>query len=137
MTLTVRGKPRQPHAGSSMTWERVLRPVRHRAVHALRVAAEHGDTGRLGELLDPAVAVVVESGDADNPLIRMVSGTYDAVPVLVHGLSAQRGQVVDERPVNGYAGLVLSRNDERTAAVTVDFAGRLIRSVWIRLSPQG
>ena len=119
-----------------MNWERILRPVRHRAVHALRVAAERGDADRLGALLDPGVAVVVESGDAENPRIRMVSGTYDSVPVLVHGLAPQQGQVVYERPVNGYAGLLLRRNDEHTAAVTVDFAGRLIRSVWIRLSPQ-
>jgi RNA polymerase sigma-70 factor (ECF subfamily) len=80
--------------------------------------------------------VVVESGDSENPTIRMVSGAYDAVPVLVHGLATHHGQAVYERTVNGYAGLLLSRNDERTAAVTVDFAGRLIRSVWIRLSPQ-
>ena len=137
MSLTARGKPGEPIASSTMTWERILRPVRHRAVHALRVAAERGDADRLGALLDPGVAVVVESGGVENPLIRMVSGTYDAVPVLVHGLGAHTGQVVRERPVNGYAGLVLSRNDRHTAAVTVDFAGRLIRSVWIRVSPQG
>jgi hypothetical protein len=137
MSLRARVKPGYQRTSSSMTWERVLRPMRHRTVHALRVAAERGDADRLGALLDPGVAVVVESGSTENPLIRMVSGTYDAVPVLVHGLATQPGQVVYERPVNGYAGLLLSRNDQHTAAVTVDFAGRLIRSVWIRVSPQG
>ena len=137
MSLTAREKPRQPQTSSSMTWERILRPARHRAVHTLRVAAERGDADRLGALLDPEVAVVVESGDTENPRIRMVTGAYDAVPVLVHGLATRQGQVVYERPVNGYAGLLLSRNDQHTAAVTVDFAGRLIRSVWIRVSPQG
>jgi hypothetical protein len=136
MPLTARGKRGEPNTGSPMSWERILRPVRHRAVHALRVAAERGDAHRLVALLDPRVAVVVESGSTENPQIRMVSGTYDAVPVLVHGLATQQGQVVYERPVNGYAGLLLSRNDRHTAAVTVDFAGRLIRSVWIRVSPQ-
>jgi len=123
--------------GRSTSWERLFRPLRHRAVHELRVAAEHGDSGQLVSLLDPGVAVVVESGDVEHPLIRMVNGTYDAIPVLVHGLSARPGQVVHERSVNGYAGLTLSRDNEQTAAVTIDFAGRLISSVWIRLRPRG
>ena len=110
-----------------------VRSSHRRTVHELRVAAQSGDSERLATLLQPGVAVVVESGQTDAPQIRMVNGAYDAVAVLRHGLAAQPGLVVAERPVNGYAGLVLSRGDRQTAAVTVDFSGRLIGSVWIRL----
>lgn len=105
----------------------------HRTVHELRVAAENGDTERITTLLNPGIAVVVESGEAESPIIRMVNGAFDAVPVLRHGLAGRPGITVEERSVNGQAGLVLRHGDRQMAAVTVDFVGRLIGSVWIRL----
>jgi hypothetical protein len=91
-------------------------------VRELTIATEARDARKLAVLLDPAVAVVVESGDADHPQVRMVNGTYDAIPLLIHGLSAQPGLVVVEGSVSGQAGLLLRRRGD-TAAITVDFAG--------------
>ena len=113
-------------------WRRLHRPSHHTVVRELRIAAEARDAHALSSLLDIDVSVVVESGDADRPDVRMVNGKYDAVPLLIHGI-AQPGIVVTERSVNGQAGLLL-RRDGNTTAVTVDFAGPLIAAVWIRLS---
>jgi len=135
MSITAKetGATRAPHSIAA-AWRRMTRPSHHRAVHELRVAAQSGDTERLASLVKPGVAVVVESGQTDAPEIRMVSGAYDAVALLRHGLAVQPGLTVVERAVNGQAGLVLRRGGRQTAAVTVDFSGRLIGSVWIRLA---
>lgn len=114
---------------------RFLRPLHHRAVHEFRAAAERGDAERLASLLDPAVAVVVERGDRDHPVIRVVRGAYEAVALLMHGMAAKPDLVIEERAVNAQAGLMLNRGDETIAAMTVDFTGRLISVVWIRLRP--
>jgi len=113
-------------------WRRAHRPSHHTVVRELRIAAEARDAHALSSLLDLDVSVVVESGDTESPDVRMVSGKYDAVPLLIHGI-AQPGIRVTERTVNGQAGLLL-RRDGNTTAVTVDFAGPLIEAVWIRLS---
>ena len=113
-------------------WERVIRPNR-RAVRGLRIAAESRDADTLASLLDPGVAVVVEAGDAEEPTIRVVSGAYDAIPLLVHGLAARPGLSIAERTVNGQPGLLLRRDDGVTTSLTIDFAGRLVSAVWIRV----
>ncbi|WP_139415415.1 hypothetical protein [Agromyces laixinhei] len=111
------------------------RPTHHRAVHEFRDAAESGDAERLSALLDPEVAVVVDSGDRQHPAIRVVRGAYEAVALLMHGMAARSGVVIEERAVNAQAGLMLNRGDEAVAAMTVDFTGGLISVVWIRLQP--
>lgn len=137
MTLASKEKSRSLTPSRWATaWQWMTRPPHHRAVHDLRVAAQSGDNARLESLLNADVAVVVESGETDDPKIRMVNGAYDAVALLRHGLAEQPGLVVVERAVNGQAGLVLRRYNRQTAAVTVDFTGRLIGSVWIRLDPR-
>ena len=98
-------------------------------------AAENGDAERLGTLLDPGVAVVVDDGDQHHPAIRVVRGVRDAITLLLHGMAAKPGLVIDERAVNAQAGLMLSRGDETIAAMAIDFTGGLISMVWIRLRP--
>ncbi|HEU4797664.1 MAG TPA: hypothetical protein VFT63_01980, partial [bacterium] len=112
------------------------RPTHYRAVRDFRIAAESGDAERLASLLDPGVAVVVDSGETQPPTIRAVGGICDAIALLLHGMAAQPGLALAERSINGQAGLTLSRGDEVTAAMNVDFTGRLISMVWIRLRPE-
>ena len=112
------------------------RPLHHKAVHAFRRAAESGDTERLASLLDPGVTVVVDAGDRDQPMVRVVRGAYEAIALLMHGMAAKPGLVIDERSVNAQAGLMLSRGGETIAAMTVDFTRGLISMVWIRLRPE-
>ncbi|KQX07683.1 hypothetical protein ASC59_08100 [Leifsonia sp. Root1293] len=100
------------------------------------MAAEHASAADLAALLDPGVTVVVDSGETTPPTIRVVRGTHDAVPLLRHGMGSQEGLVIVERSVNGQAGLMLSRDGNATAAVSVDFAGELVSMVWIRLHPE-
>ncbi|WP_232499254.1 hypothetical protein [Agromyces humatus] len=104
-------------------------------MHEFRTAAESGDATRLGSLLDPGVAVVVDDGDQDHPTIRVVRGVRDAITLLLHGMAEKPGLVIDERPVNAQAGLMLNRGDETIAAMTIDFTHGLISLVWIRLRP--
>jgi hypothetical protein len=116
-------------------WEWLARPTHYRAVRKFRVAAQRGDAERLTSLLEPGIAVVVDAGQGDAHPIRVVSGTHDAVALLSHGMAEQPGRVVAERSVNGQAGLMVSDGTETSAAITVDFTGRRISVVWIRLHP--
>lgn len=112
------------------------RPLHHRAVRELRLAAVSGDADRLESMLAPDVAVVVDSGDDEHPTLRMVNGTFDAVSLLLHSMARKPELDVVERPVNGQAGLLLSAGGETTAAMTVDVTGALISVIWVRLHPQ-
>ncbi|WP_092551271.1 hypothetical protein [Herbiconiux ginsengi] len=114
-------------------WEWVARPNHVKAVHSFSAAAQSGDEVRLGALLDPDVAVVVEAGEPAHPTIKVVKGVYEAGALLRHGMAPRAGVVVAERPVGSQAGLVLSRDGQPTASVTVDFTGRLVSVVWIKL----
>jgi len=125
-------RPHGTRALWSAFWGRVRRPSHHKVVHELKIAAQGRDSQGLTALLDPHVAVVVESDHADQSGVRMVTGIFDAIPLLIHGMATQRGLVVTEGTVSGQAGLFLRRPNE-TAAVTVDFSGPLIAAVWIRL----
>lgn len=87
-------------------------------------------------LLDPKVAVVVDSGESEHQTIRAVRGTYDAIALLLHGMGAPTGRSLIERSINGQAGLTLSRGGEVTAAINADFTGRFISMVWIQLQPE-
>jgi hypothetical protein len=117
-------------------WKWLTRPTHFRAVRDFRIAAERRDAARLVTLLHPDVAVLVDSGDTEHQTIRVVHGTYDAIPLLLHGLGSQPGLQIAERSINGQAGLTLSRDGGVTAAINVDFTGRLISMVWIQLQPE-
>lgn len=118
-------------------WEWLARPLHYRAVHQLHVAAETGDRGRLRAMLAPTVSVVVDSGGGGAPGVRVVQGIEDASALLEHGFARPDGASVDERSVNGQAGLIISRAGAPIAAVAVDFTGRHISMVWVRLDPVG
>ncbi|QEO13699.1 hypothetical protein FLP10_04130 [Agromyces intestinalis] len=109
--------------------------MRYHAVHEFRVAAEHGDVGRLEAALDPEVAVVVESREPGRSRARVVKGVRDAITVLVHGMAARAGRRIVERSVNGQAGLLVTQDGEATALVNVDFTGSRVSVVWIRVRP--
>ncbi|GAB3798555.1 hypothetical protein GCM10028798_10980 [Humibacter antri] len=116
-------------------WRSIVESRTHRAVHDLHLAAERGDSARVASLLAPNVAVVVDAGDDEHPHAQIVRGTDDAVMVLLHGLAHQPGVIVLERPVNDQPGLVLQRDGEPIAVMTIDFMARLAVVLWIRLRP--
>ncbi|GGE91153.1 hypothetical protein [Mycetocola zhadangensis] len=118
----------------ALTWEWLARPAHYRAVRNLRLAAENSDTNRLASLLDPDVAVVVDGSDGGAQSIRVVAGRHDVTALLLYGVGQQEGRFAVERSVNGQAGLVLSQDGQTTAAVTVDFSGRLVSVVWVKLN---
>jgi hypothetical protein len=116
-------------------WEWLSRPAHYRSVNQLRVAIENRDVASLGGLLDPDVAVVVDSGDPAGAGRRVVLGTDDASALLVHGMGAHNGLTIDVRSVNGQAGIVLTDRGRPAAAIAVDFTAQCITVVWIRLNP--
>jgi RNA polymerase sigma-70 factor (ECF subfamily) len=117
-------------------WRRILRPIHARAVHRFRTAAESADVSKLRSLLAPDVAVVIDAGDVEHPTIRVIAGIQDAVTMLLHGMAGRPGLSIDERAVNGQAGLTLNHFDEEFATITIDFTARLVGVVWIRLHPE-
>ncbi|MEV8213280.1 hypothetical protein [Leifsonia sp. NPDC077715] len=119
---------------SDTRWLPQLRSGR-RAVAALRTAASARDLRRVRALLAPDVSVVVDSGEPEHAKVRVVRGVEDASLLLAHGLGAQQGLEVAERPVNGSPGLLLSRDGRRTASIAVDLVGGLVSVVWVRLDP--
>jgi hypothetical protein len=140
MSLNSKAEIRTKRANAASPWASALgwliRPTHYRAVHVFRMAAERRDAARLGVLLHPDVAIVVDSGESDPPAIRVVRGTYDAIPLLIHGLGAKPGVDVADRSINGQAGFTLSRDGKVTAAINVDFTGGLVSMLWIRLQPE-
>ncbi|MGO4301545.1 hypothetical protein [Leifsonia sp. RAF41] len=120
---------------STTAWLPSLLPHRRRTVGELRAAASARDLRRLRALLDPDVSVVVDAGEPDRATVRVVHGVEDASLLLAHGLGAQRGLQVSERPVNGSPGLLLSKDGRTTASIAVDLTGRLVSVVWVRLNP--
>lgn len=118
-------------------WEWLARPLHYRAVHHLHVAAETHDRDRLRTLVAPTVSVVVDSGHGGPSGIRVVQGFEDASVVLEHGFARTADVLVDERSVNNQAGLIITRAGAPIASVVVDFTGRLITLIWVRLEPAG
>ena len=134
-------RPGTPGFGTSpatvwdRAWEWLSRPTHYRAMGQLRGAIERRDYGLLEPLLDPGVAVVIEGGDPERLGDLVIVGTHDASALLVHGLAAHDGLRVDVRSVNGQAGLMLTDRGHTAAAIAVDFTGRRITMLWIRLHP--
>ena len=118
-------------------WEWLARPLHYRAVRHLHVAAEMRDRDRLRMLLAPNVSVVVDSGRGGPSGIRVVQGFDDASVVLEHGFARTADVLVDPRSVNSQAGLIITRGGSPIASIAVDFTGRLISMIWVRLEPAG
>jgi hypothetical protein len=118
-----------------LLWEWLAGPLHYRAVRRLYAAAESGDRDRLQALVAPDVSVVVDSGSGEPSGVRVVRGFEDAQFVLEHGFARRADDLVEERSVNGQAGLIISRAGIPTACIAVDFTGRLVTVIWIRLEP--
>ncbi|WP_431219240.1 hypothetical protein [Leifsonia xyli] len=112
-----------------------VRGSRRSRVRDLRAAASDRDLRRLRDLLDPDVAVVVDSGEPDHAKVRVVRGAGDASLLLARGLGALDGREVAERPVNGGPGLIVTDEGRTSAAVAVDLTGRRVSVVWVLLHP--
>jgi len=129
----------EPENSSATPWERLwewlTRPTHYRAVRALHYAIQTRDSGLLDPLLDPEIAVVLEDGELEHLDRRIVAGRHDASALLLHGLGAHAGLRLDIRSVAGQAGLMLTDRGQPAAAIAVDFTGRRITMVWIRLHP--
>ena len=139
MSITSIAKTRAdttPQSAWAAVWEWLARPTHYRAVRNFRLAAASGNATWLASLLEPNVAVVVDAGHPGHQSVRVVDGVHDAIALLRHGLGEKPGRAIAERSVNGQAGLVISDDDTATATMTVDFTGRLISVVWIRLRPE-
>ena len=117
-------------------WEWLVRPMHYSAVRRLRLAAQHGDGPLLASLLASDVAVVVQSGRGEPPRTTVVRGPRDATTLLLHGMTTPADSVVVERSVNGQAGLVVTYGGHPSAMLTVDFTGRLVSMIWVRLRPE-
>lgn len=138
-TLTPRtdARVRDEHTTSlrDALWEWVARPTHYSAVRRLRTIALQQDLAALSAVLHPDVTVAVTSTRGGHEKTVVARGTRDAAPVLLHGFKGGPGVVVAERAVDGQAGLVMTTDDELTAMITVDFTGRLVSLVWVRLHP--
>lgn len=124
-----------PATAWERAWEWLWRPGHYRAMRQLRGAIERRDDDLLGELLDPDVAVVVEGGDPALLGELVVVGAHDASALLMHGLGAHDGLRIAVRSVNGQAGLMLTDRGQTAAAIAVDFTGKRVTLMWIRLHP--
>jgi hypothetical protein len=117
-------------------WRRLFRPVHYRGVHQFRLAAEQRDSVRLEALLHPDVTVAVASDDREHPTVRVVRGRYDAVALLLHGITNAPRSALAERSINGQAGLTLSQNGAVAAAMVIDFTSGMISGIWVQLRPE-
>ena len=104
-------------------------------VRLLHAAAEARDGELLRRLLAPTVSVVIDSGSGGASGVRVFQGIEDAQVVLEHGFARSADVLVKEASVNSQAGLIISRAGTPTACVAVDFTGRLISMIWVRLDP--
>ena len=79
------------------------------------------------------MAVVLDTGREQSG-ITAVRGTRDAIPLMLD-MFAEPTLETSERTINAQAGLMLSHGDEAVAFITVDFIGRRISMLWVRLRP--
>lgn len=131
----VRVRPERKTPLLDALWEWVARPTHYSAVRRLRTIAQQQDLAALIAVLHWDVTVAVTSTRGGHEKTVVARGTRDAAPVLLHGFKGGPGIVVAERAVDGQAGLVMTTGDEVTAMITVDFTGRLVSLVWVRLHP--
>jgi hypothetical protein len=50
-------------------------------------------------------------------------------------MTTPQGVIAEERSVNGQAGIVVSSGERASAILTLDFTGRLVSLIWVRLDP--
>jgi len=120
----------------SMVRSWLPRAPHHNRVHNFLAAAERSDEELLAAMLDPRVSVVVDGGEGGSAKTRVFTGIKDAVSLITYTMARRSDVMIEELPINGQAGLMLSRASEAIAAINIDFTGGLVSLVWIRLHPQ-
>jgi len=131
-----KGHTRLASTRMTSVWKWLTRPIHHRDVHQIRLAVEQRDSAQLEALLDPDVTVAVASGHREHPAVRVVRGRYDAVALLLHGITSAPGFALAERSINGQAGLTLSHKGAVTAAMNIDFTRGAVSGIWVQLCPE-
>ena len=113
----------------------------HRStVHDLRLAVEARNLSNLVALLDPSVAMAVDSGGkvpADRRIVRGRARVAErACTLLENAPFDSAGQLdITEQQVNGQAGLVLRRKGRVCGVVSVNVRNGLVTDLWIMLNP--
>ncbi|MEU6998721.1 hypothetical protein [Nonomuraea sp. NPDC046570] len=110
--------------------------ARHdRVARRFAVACQTGDTSALRTVLAADAIVVSDGGGKVRAAVHPTYGA-DAVARLVEALLiGQPGTEVVAGSVNGRTGLVLRREGQAVAVVSVSVAGAEVTAVWIVLNP--
>lgn len=117
-------------------WEWLARPSHYLAVRRFWTIAQGQDLSALAATLHPDVTVAVTFSHGGLEKTVVARGARDAAPILFRGFRGGPGVHVAERAIDSQAGLVMTCGDEVTALITVDFTGRLVSLVWVRLRPE-
>lgn len=109
--------------------------LRHRStVHDLRLAVETRTVSKLVAILDPAVAMAIDSGGivpADTRIVRGRAHVAQRVCTLLEHAPVD----FSEQEVNGQSGLVLRRAGRVCGVVSMNVRGGLVTDLWIVLNP--
>lgn len=106
-----------------------------RLVTAFRLACESGDLDALVGILDPGVTSVSDGGGKVRAALRPVVGADNVARFLLGILQKATDITVEERDVNGEAGLVIGRGDQVVGIVALGTDSGRIRDVWIMMNP--
>lgn len=116
-------------------WEWIARPSHYLAVRRFSTIAQQQDLPALIATLHPDITVAVTSWHTGHEKTVVARGTRDAATVLLYGFKAGPGVDIAAHALDSQAGLVMTIGDEVAATITVDFTGRLVSLVWVRLHP--
>ena len=115
-------------------------------VHDLRLAVEARNLSNLVALLDPSVAMAVDSGGkvpADRRIVRGRARVAERACALLENAPVYVTEQLDiteqfditEQQVNGQSGLVLRRKGRVCGVVSVNVRNGLVTDLWIVLNP--
>jgi RNA polymerase sigma-70 factor (ECF subfamily) len=106
-----------------------------RVVHRFAAACETSDLAMLAEILAADVIVVSDGGGKVRTPLWPVEGAGDAA-LFVSGLLTCRPSVaLAVEPVNGRMGLVLRREGQAMAVISLSVAGHEVTAVWVVANP--
>ncbi len=104
-------------------------------VRAFRIACQAGDRVGLAATLAPDVTSVTDTGGKVRIARHVVHGVDRVSRFLVSLLARQRAITVFEQAINGQTGLVIQRDQQVVAVVSLNIHGDRVRDVWIVLNP--
>lgn len=142
LELLADGVPAGPPQGAVTRAPAAPRPVvsqvrdrHHRVVSRFAEACVRGDVAALKELLDGEVTVVSDAGGKLRAAVRPVRGADAVARFVAIMLAGQPDAGVAVESVNGRAGLVVRREGQAVAVISVSVADTRITAVWITLNP--